>query len=535
MSQSRRNADSRRTAHGRARAILFFGALILGGGLTSLPAFGQGPGGGGPGGGGPGGGGPPPLNPLPPVPVPAGNPLTPAKAILGKFLFWEEQLSSDQTIACGSCHLPEFGGADPRATDSGAIHPGFDGLFGSADDVAGSPGVAAQDCDQNYFEHPSFGSEVQSTNRRAQTTIMAAYATRLFWDGRAEPQFLDPETGQVVLNNRGGLESQALGPILSAVEMACDSRTWGDVITQLESATPLGLAESLTPDLQAALVANPTYPELFQAAFGTTEITPVRIAFAIASYERTLIANQTPFDTFITQGPPALTPQQNQGVQVFGQNCAVCHSGALTSDNQFHNIGVRPSFEDPGRQGVTGNPQDAGRFKTPSLRNVALRAPYFHNGSKATLAEVIEHYNQGGEFDDNLDPAVQPLGLSQGQKNALEAFLTTVLTDPRVAQGQAPFDRPTLRPHFRRGDSNADNQLDIGDSVRVLDTLFLGAAELPCRDAADANDDGQIDVGDVISILDRIFSGGLPLPAPSDTRRGPDPSPDALDCDFAQM
>lgn len=473
---------------------------------------------------------PPPLQPLPPVPVPVGNPLTPAKAILGKALFWEEQLSSDDTIACGSCHLPEFGGSDPRAMVAASAHPGFDGAFGTADDIAGSPGVAMQDCDGAYFDDALFGSEVQNTNRRSQSVIMAAYSPRLFWDGRATPQFLDPETGTTALPGAGGLESQAVGPIVSSVEMACQDRTWSAVTEKLATATPLAFAESLTPDLQAALTVSPTYPELFEAAFGSPDITARRIAFAIASYERTLIADETLFDAFIQSGPTVLTPQQNQGLLLFGQNCAGCHSGALTSDNQFHNIGVRPSFEDPGRQAVTGNPADAGRFKTPSLRNVALRAPYFHNGGKATLAEVIDHYDQGGEFSDNLDPAVQPLGLSPGQKNALEAFLSEVLTDPRVEQGLPPFDRPQLRPHFRRGDANGDDAVNIADSIRLLGVLFTSAPPLPCRDAADANDDGTIDIGDAVSILARIFSGASPLPAPSDVRRGPDPTEDALGC-----
>ncbi len=483
-------------------------------------------------GGGPGGGGPPPpppLVPLPPAPIPAANPLTPAKVILGKILFWEEQLSSDDTVACGTCHLPEFGGSDVRSQMEEGRNPGLDLLFGSADDVMGSPGVAAQECDGEYLEDDVFGWELQVTGRKSPSSIMAAYSPRLFWDGRATPTFVDPETGVTLITGGGALESQAIAPILASAEMACADRTWDDVRTKLEGATPMALAVDVTPDMSAALASDPDYPALFDAAFGSPDISAARIAFAIASYERTLVPNQAVIDNFIAIGPAALTPLQNQGLQLFGQNCLPCHSGPEFTDNIFHNIGVRPNAEDLGRQEVTGLPQHAGQFRTPSLRNVALRAPYFHNGGKQTLAEVVDFYNQGGDFDENLSPLIEPLGLSAGQRNALVHFMETTLTDPRVEQGLAPFDHPTLRPSFRRGDVNGDNNFDIADPIGALDYLF-GATTLDCLDAADSNDDGAVNVADVVTSLTRIFEGGQPLPAPSDLRRGPDPTADGLDC-----
>jgi hypothetical protein len=116
----------------------------------------------------------------------------------------------------------------------------------------------------------------------------------------------------------------------------------------------------------------------------------------------------------------------------------------MTND-RFEYIGVRPADEDLGRFLVTANPGDRGRMKVPSLRNVELRAPYFHNGSMVTLEQVIDFYNRGGDFAaPNKHPSIRPLGLSAQQRQALAAFLRRPLTDPRVASGAPPFDRPTL-------------------------------------------------------------------------------------------
>ncbi|MEO6709242.1 MAG: hypothetical protein ABI054_05705, partial [Planctomycetota bacterium] len=125
--------------------------------------------------------------------------------------------------------------------------------------------------------------------------------------------------------------------------------------------------------------------------------------------------------------------------------CNSCHSGPLQVDGVFHYTGVRPRSEDRGRALETGLANDLGAMKTPSLRNVELRAPYFHNGSMASLSDVIDFYDRGGDFSaPNKPPSVSPIGLSAQQKMALLAFLTRPLTDPRVAAGTAPFDRPTL-------------------------------------------------------------------------------------------
>jgi cytochrome c peroxidase len=389
---------------------------------------------------------PPPLQPLPPPPQPAENPVTTAKANLGKVLFWDEQLSSTRTVACGSCHQAATGGSDPRSTmqSAHAHNPGFDGVFGTADDIVGSPGVQQNQADGTLVWSTSYGYDVQTTGRHAPSNINAAYVPELFWDGRASATFTDPVSGTVLEANRGALESQASAPPVASIEMAHLGRSWTDVATRVGGVTPLALSMSV-PSALTAWIANRGYGDLFQEAFGTAEITASRILMAIGSYERTLVSNQAPFDSLIA-GTTTLRPDEQAGFVLFGQiNCARCHGGALTSDNAFHNTGVRPALEDSGRAIVTHNPADAARFKTSILRNVGLRKAYFHNGRLNTLADVVDFYDRGGDFNaPNKDPLIVPLGLTAAQKASLVAFMGRPLTDPRVAAGTFPFDQPAL-------------------------------------------------------------------------------------------
>ena len=390
---------------------------------------------------------PPPLQPLPAPPQPAGNPITPAKAMLGKALFWDEQLSSTRTVACGTCHRAASGGSDPRSrllNAANATNPGPDGAFGTPDDILGSPGVVLNDATGAYLWSGTFGSRVQVTPRLAPAHINAAYGPQLFWDGRASGTFVDPVSGATVLAAGAALESQAAGPPVADVEMAHAGRDWLQVALRIASSSPLALAANLPADL-AAFLDGRDYPALFADAFGSADVTPARIVMAIASYERTLVSNRTPFDSTIV-GAATLTPQENAGRQLFGQlPCASCHAGALTSDNQFHYIGVRPAAEDSGRMIVTHLQQDLGAMKTPSLRNASLRSSYMHDGRFHTLAEVVAFYNRGGDFNaPNKDPRIAPLGLTPQQQASLVAFLSRPLVDPRVAAESAPFDRPQL-------------------------------------------------------------------------------------------
>ncbi len=405
--------------------------------------------------------------PLGPPPAPPANPVTEGKRVLGKILFWEEQLSSDDTMACGTCHRPAAGGGDPRL----AFHPGPDGTFGGLDDKRASPGVALSDATYDFAPSTAFGFDPQVTTRSANSFLMAAYAPEVFWDGRAGRTFLDPDGGAVLIQNGGALENQVLGPPLSEVEMGHPGRDWAAVTARLATVEPLALASDLPADVAAALAALSTYPELFAAAFGSPEITAARIAFAIATYERTLVPDQTPWDRFMAGDPTALTPGQVAGWNLFRTppaNCAVCHAPPLFTNNTFRNIGLRPVAEDTGRQGVTGNPADRGRFKVPTLRNVGLKTSFMHNGGVVqggmdSLADVVDHYIPAGghvQFLDNIDPLVPPIAIAPGDRAPLVDFLRNGLTDPRVAAETFPFDRPSLR-------SERGGELELSGSGRA--------------------------------------------------------------------
>ena len=387
-----------------------------------------------------------PIQPLNPPPAPPGNAVTAAKAYLGKALFWDEQLSSTRTVACGTCHFATSGGSDARSITGStrARNPGADAIFNTADDVFASPGVISNNSDGTYNWSPTYGFREQVTGRKSRSYVDAGYSNTLFWDGRATATFTDPIGGGVVLQNGAALESQVLGPPVSAAEMAHVNRNWNDVAVRIAQATPLALSPSVPLALNDWIDGR-TYAQLFEEAFGTAEVTPARIAMAIATFERTVYSDRTRFDQAVQQVAP-LSAAETRGQGVFNQSrCNVCHAGSLFSDNAFHNIGVRPQMEDGGRFQVTGNPNDIGEFRTPSLRNVALRAPFMHNGRLASLEDVIEFYDRGGDFDaPNINRnLIRPLNLSTQQKSDLAAFLRA-LTDPRAVAGSAPFDRPLL-------------------------------------------------------------------------------------------
>src|SRR5262245_11983845 len=397
---------------------------------------------------------------LPPALSPPENPTSPAKVVLGKALFWDEQLSTDDSVACGTCHVPEAGGSDPRGAS--ALHPGFDGVFGTEDDVLGSIGVVGQTATLDFRCAGPFGTARQVTGRTAPTNIGAAFHGELFWDGRAGTVFVDPETGTTAIAVGGALESQAVGPILSPVEMGHDGRTWSDVRNKLQQVRPLRLASNLTPDLQTAVQGGAKYPALFRAAFGDPAISAARIAFAIAAYERTLLPDQTPFDAYTAGNTSALSANQVTGMTLFfgAAHCSACHHAPLFSDGQFHNLGLRPAAEDPGRFGQSGVPVELGAFKTPTLRNTGLRPRLFHNGQSpplgiadqnSDLRSVANVYLRGGGADrSNLDPFLLPLipqGLNLQDLSRVLDFVQHGLTDPRTAQGMPPFDHPTLRQH----------------------------------------------------------------------------------------
>jgi len=234
--------------------------------------------------------------------------------------------------------------------------------------------------------------------------------------------------------------------------MAHSGRDWQQVADRITSAKPLVLAVNVPAGLKNWIDGR-TYPELFEEAFGTPEVTPARIALAIATHERTLFSDQTPFDQ-VNQGIGTLTASEQNGRNLFnsGQtSCSSCHAGNLLTDDAFHYIGVRPSIEDTGNQQVTNNPNNAAQFRTPNLRNVELRGAFFHNGQLTTVRQVVDFYARGGDFNaPNKDGQIRSLNLSNQQRNDIVAFLSRPLTDPRVRAELPPFDHPTLYTESNR-------------------------------------------------------------------------------------
>jgi len=246
--------------------------------------------------------------------------------------------------------------------------------------------------------------------RNSPTVINAAFSARQFWDGRAAT-----------------LEEQALGPIENPVEMAT---TVAAVIDTLEGI--------------------PGYRQQFAAVFGSEEITPDMLAQAIAAFERTVISGNSPWDQWTaTRDESVISEAALRGEELFRgkAGCSQCHLGFNFSDSHldlYHNIGVGMAGEelDEGRHAVTGVIAHTGAFKTPTLRNVTETAPYMHDGSLATLEEVIAYYAQGGEPNPWLDPKISELELTEHEITDLIAFL-------QALEGQIPdFTRraPRLPP-----------------------------------------------------------------------------------------
>ncbi len=418
---------------------------------------------------------------FPPPPTPASNPHTPAKELLGMTLFFEEQLSSTGTVACATCHDFARGGADPRTAT--ARNPGADGLLFTADDQRGSPGVALVLPSGSLLPLPRSGFGPAITGRRAPTVINSGYHTHLQYDG-----------------SKQSLEQLVPAPLFNTVEMGHAGRTWNDVITRVSNAVPLVLASNLPPRLQN-FVAGQSYPALFQAAFGTAGVTQQGIVNAIACYLRTLNSDQSKYD-LVLHNQATLTAQEQLGLQLFNSPangavaCSACHGdfdndvlqqGPIAGQMQtvsfstgyfsspipvfmvFHNTGVRPPIEDLGRQNVTQVAGDAGHFRVASLRNVELTAPYFHNGSAETLADAVQLYNRGGDFHTNQAPSTGPRNYTAAEVDALVAVMRT-LTDPRVAAGVQPFDRPTL------GSQNGRLVTAIGQGDRTVTETLLASA-----------------------------------------------------------
>ncbi len=325
--------------------------------------------------------------------VPEDNPITLAKVELGRQLYFDTRLSRDSTVSCATCHDPKKGWTDQAPVSTG---------------IRGQKG-----------------------GRSAPTVMNRLFSRAQFWDGRA-----------------ASLEEQALGPIGNPIEMGF---TVDEAVVRLN-----GIAG---------------YKIQFEKVFGGPA-SPDRIAKAIAAFERTVLAGGAPND-YYERAEPFLKAPEDPGASAeekarrsevllawqankmseaalrgrevyFGKGqCSLCHVGPNLADELYHNLGVgmdKPDF-DKGREDFTKKEADRGAFKTPTLRNIKDTAPYMHDGSQKTLAEVVEFYDKGGHKNPWLSPKVKPLGLTVAEKADLVRFMEEGL------QGKVtPVDPPELPP-----------------------------------------------------------------------------------------
>jgi cytochrome c peroxidase len=238
----------------------------------------------------------------------------------------------------------------------------------------------------------SSGIRGQKGTRSAPTVLNAAYMELQFWDGRAK-----------------SLEEQAKGPIENPIEMG---------FTHAEAV--------------ARLAGIKGYAPLFKAAFGDGSINIDRVAMAIATFERTVLTGNSPYDRWKAGDTHAMSPAAVAGYNLFNDpkraNCAACHDGFNFSDSDFHNTGI--GADDPGRSAVTHQDKDKGAFKTPTLRNLKNTGPYMHDGSRKTLVEAIDLYDDGGIPNPNLDSRIKPLHLTEIEEGDLAYFLDALNGDP---------------------------------------------------------------------------------------------------------
>jgi cytochrome c peroxidase len=363
------------------------------------------------------------------VAVPAGREPTPQLAVLGEKLFNDKRLSVDDTVACATCHDPTQGFTDHRGNTP-----------------------------------TSAGVQNQRGQRNAPTVLNAMFQASQFWDGRAAT-----------------LEDQAKLPVLNPIEMGQKSPA----------------------DVVAKLAKIPEYTSAFKSLLGR-DFTYDDVAAAIAAFERTQYSGNSPFDRYLAEDIQAIPDSAKRGWALFqGKGrCSSCHAfnsvSPLFSDQKFHNIGIaahkqnfaelarkafgiiktgdvkqidelalQTNYSELGRFLVTKNPADIGAFKSETLRNIGITAPYMHDGSLATLWDVMDHYNKGGVPNPFLDGGMQRLGLSEAEIDDLVAFLFT-LTDDRFAEfGKAEMARQTAlknnRPQ-RDTETAMGRKGDIGDT-----------------------------------------------------------------------
>lgn len=241
----------------------------------------------------------------------------------------------------------------------------------------------------------------QKGGRSAPTILNSGYSYFQFWDGRA--QFV---------------EGQALGPIQNPIEMDLTLEELVEKLNKIDG-----------------------YRKEFQAVFGT-DVTSEGIAKAIGAFERTILSGDAPYDRYKAGDENALTPEAKRGMELFfgKANCSACHAPPLFTDGGFHNIGVGINAKEPdiGRNAHSNLLGDRGSFKTPGLRDIARTAPYMHDGSEATLEDVVEYYNKGGTANPQLDEEIFKLNLTDQEKKDLVTFLKEGLSSTNYPQVEAP-------------------------------------------------------------------------------------------------
>jgi len=342
--------------------------------------------------------------------IPADNKLTPERVELGRKLYFDTRLSRDGTVACATCHDVTRGFTDQRP-----VSEGIGGQLGK---------------------------------RNAPTTLNSVLLQTLFWDGRSPT-----------------LDHQARMPILNPIEM--------------------GMPDEATA--MKAIRDVPEYQEGFKKAFGR-EMNYEDLGRAIGAFERTLVFVDSPLRKFLGGDDEALSSQARAGWELFNGKgrCMTCHpmnpSNPLGSDNRFHNVGVsarHQNFEELaqralkamgedaseqkldelavgtdmselGRFMVTHNRVDIGSFRTPLILNIGITAPYMHDGSMATLWDVIDHYNKGGEANPFLDGGIEPLALSETEIDQLVAFLFALTDERFAADNQREFERQQAQAKKQR-------------------------------------------------------------------------------------
>jgi len=289
------------------------------------------------------------------IPHPTGTPPTPARAQLGRRLFFDPILSIDRKVSCASCHDPRFGFSRPEALPRG---------------VNG-----------------------KTAARNAPTLLNRAFGKFNSWDGRAAT-----------------LEKQVLLPIENPLEMDLPLET---ALSRLKN--------------------EPSYATEFAQAFDKG-LNRTNLARALSLFIRTLTLGNSPVDRFRSGEVTAMTPSERAGFWIYESKgrCWRCHSGPNFTDESFHNTGVGALDKTPqeGRQAITYNLHDRGRFKTPTLRGLTFTAPYMHDGSLTTLEQVVAFYRRGGTPNTHVDPVLKPLDLDDNDAANLVAFLKSLSATP---------------------------------------------------------------------------------------------------------